>query len=628
MATVIDALILTLGLDPSDYIKKGKQVDDAGKKMSDNLISRTKAVESETKKASAVFSELRTDVLALMAVFLGGRGLEEFIKDISFADAQMARVAKTTNMSVQELSQWKGAADLAGGSGESLIGTLQGLSDQYNQWQLTGESSIAPALRALQTINPNLRLDKNGHMADLGQFLLQLSDTVKNMPAGRARSLLQMLGIDSDTINVILQGRAALSGYLDEVKKLQGPVEQSALAGKKLQTAYAEAKVSFEGAGRVLLVQIAPALIEVLHLLRDFGLWAQQHPKAIEAAFWAMTTAVLALSAALTVNLARLALSQVAGAFGLIIGVIRTLLLWMSVLTVDALPALSAAFYAMDTALAANPIGAIVLAVAALAGAAYLIYEYWGPIKGWWHDLWASMGVDVKKVNEILRNAAEMALLVLPGGSALAFQMMAEDAKGGDKGAAGGAPAATTQAPNLAAAIAAFGGAAQSGAAGSGLNETSAQSFLRENFPGVRITGGQRTAERNAQLTGSAKNSMHISGQAVDFVLPTGVSAASVKAALIAAGFPVTEFFNEGRHGEQGPHVHWGWGQKGGRHIAVPRGGARGPVASGGTTVHQDNRTGPITIHTAATDAAGTGRAVRRELQTHAMAAQANTGLA
>lgn len=626
-ATVIDSLVVALGLDPADYEKGAKKADDADRKLTDNVISRTKAVEAETKKASAVFSELRTDVLALMAVFLGGRGLEEFIKDIGFADAQMARVAKTTNMSVQELSQWKGAADLAGGSGDNLIGTLQGLSDQYNQWQLTGESSIAPALRALQTINPNLRLDKNGQMADLGQFLLQLSDTVKNMPAPRARSLLQMLGIDGDTINVILQGRAALSGYLDEVKKLQGPVEKSAAAGKKLQTAYAEAKVSFDGAGRALLVQIAPTLIEVLHLLRDFGLWAQQHPKAIEAAFWAITTAVLVLSVALGINLGRMAVMQVVGSFSLLLGVIGKLLQWFAVLIVDALPALADAIFGVGVAIEATPIGWFLTGLAAIAGAAYLIYEYWGPIKGWWHDLWASMGIDVEKVNTILRNAAEMALLVLPGGSALAFQMMAEDAKGGDKGAAGGAPSATTQAPNLAAAVAAFGGAAQSGAASAGLNETSAQSFLRENFPGVRITGGQRTAERNAQLTGSAKNSMHISGQAVDFVLPTGVSAASVKAALIAAGFPVTEFFNEGRHGEQGPHVHWGWGQKG-KHIAVPRGGARTPVASGSTTVHQDNRTGPITIHTAATDAAGTGRAVRRELQTHAMAAQANTGLA
>ena len=43
---------------------------------------------------------------------------------------------------------------------------------------------------------------------------------------------------------------------------------------------------------------------------------------------------------------------------------------------------------AFNLALATNPIGAVILGMTALAGAAYLIYRYWEPIKGFFKGLW------------------------------------------------------------------------------------------------------------------------------------------------------------------------------------------------------------------------------------------------
>lgn len=50
-----------------------------------------------------------------------------------------------------------------------------------------------------------------------------------------------------------------------------------------------------------------------------------------------------------------------------------------------AFPIVSGGIRAIGLAMAANPIG---VAIAAIAGAAYLLYEYWGPIKGFFVDLW------------------------------------------------------------------------------------------------------------------------------------------------------------------------------------------------------------------------------------------------
>jgi len=64
--------------------------------------------------------------------------------------------------------------------------------------------------------------------------------------------------------------------------------------------------------------------------------------------------------------------------------------------------AVTAAQWLWNAALTANPIGVVIMAVAALAGAAYLIYENWEPIKAWFADLWDSItGFCGKAMNEI-----------------------------------------------------------------------------------------------------------------------------------------------------------------------------------------------------------------------------------
>lgn len=80
-------------------------------------------------------------------------------------------------------------------------------------------------------------------------------------------------------------------------------------------------------------------------------------------------------------------------------------------------------------------------------------------------------------------------------------------------------------------------------------------------FPGVRITGTGRSVATNNKV-GGAPNSMHLDDKAVDFVLPDGVTAAQAKAALIAHGYPVTEFLDEPAQNGQGAHVHWGFAPK------------------------------------------------------------------
>jgi hypothetical protein len=93
--------------------------------------------------------------------------------------------------------------------------------------------------------------------------------------------------------------------------------------------------------------------------------------------------------------------------------------------------------------------------------------------------------------------------------------------------------------------------------------EDDAREAIQTIAPGATITSQARTPEHNAKVGGVA-DSMHLGAQATDIVLPKGVTASQLKAQLIAQGYPVTEFLDEGTH------VHWGWGPKGGNPGTVP----------------------------------------------------------
>jgi len=89
-----------------------------------------------------------------------------------------------------------------------------------------------------------------------------------------------------------------------------------------------------------------------------------------------------------------------------------------------------------------------------------------------------------------------------------------------------------------------------------GPNEEDVQNTIKELVPGIVITSGLRTPEHNQEV-GGVPNSQHLSGKAVDIVLPKGTSFSEFKDQLLQSGVKPTELINEG------DHIHVAWGPKG-----------------------------------------------------------------
>jgi hypothetical protein len=359
MANIIDAFLVTLGLDAKGFSDGQKKVEEGQKKLVDNSDRTSKQMDDHSKKVAEGIVGIRNQVVGLFAAFTAGRGLKDFIEDLTKSDSALGRTANNIGISVGQLSAWQGVAERAGGSAAGITGSLQGLSQQFQQLSLTGQSAVVPYFRAIGVA----MADSTGKMRPMNDILLDLSDKLKGMDPAKAQAIGKGLGLDEGTVNVLMQGRDAIAALLAEQERLGHANDEDAAQAAKRLSAFKGLGQAADDLGRKLLTSLTPAILAVTDALTDFTEWAKEHPKTVEAAFIAITAVVTALSAAITIGLVGPAVIAGIGSLTAAISI------------------LSGAFATMGALMFANPIGIIVLAATAAGVAAYELYKHWDAVK-------------------------------------------------------------------------------------------------------------------------------------------------------------------------------------------------------------------------------------------------------
>jgi hypothetical protein len=260
-ATVIDSLVLELGLDPRKFTEGQRDALGALRKFQELAIAGGKQIESQGEKTAQFFSTLKRQVLEIGALFLGGRGAKEFLSYITNLDAATGRTAKTLDITAQELSAWQGAARQTGGSVETITGSLQGLSGEMQNLVLTGQASFLPLFNRLgiSVFNSNHQLKTSA------EILLELAKAMEGVDPARARALLSMVpGMNEQTINLLLKGRAAVEGYLDAARKAGVTTKEAAEQAEEYQKQLALVDQAATDLGRTLFNWVAPSITKVM----------------------------------------------------------------------------------------------------------------------------------------------------------------------------------------------------------------------------------------------------------------------------------------------------------------------------------------------------------------------------
>lgn len=255
MATVIDSMIVTLGLDNKDF-QQGMKDTEKGLSDTRKKTDRVgKDIAASGKDAAEFFGQMQRSAIKFFAVLTAGKGLINFTRDVVSTGANLSRLSKNLNISADTMHRWGKASELNGGSMEGFLGTLQNLGSQVTEIFMKGDSAITPYLRQLGVSVT----DAAGKAKPLTDILADIADsTEKAFPDRNQRySYLKQMGFDEGTINLIAKGGKELRSTL---AAQQGFSQKDADAAYKAEQTWIKAQQRLEKLTREMVIKVLPSL--------------------------------------------------------------------------------------------------------------------------------------------------------------------------------------------------------------------------------------------------------------------------------------------------------------------------------------------------------------------------------
>ncbi|EPY8418535.1 transglycosylase SLT domain-containing protein [Klebsiella pneumoniae] len=279
-ATVIDALLVTLGLDTSDFRKGQKDVSDDLKKQREDAKKTAKEMAEQGKKAAAFFGSIKTELLALTGVTVTAGGLMSLVKNTTSSLMDLSIQSKALGMSAKELDGWAKSAEAAGSSAEKITNVLKGFQDA-KQGATFGDFTnplyeVAPILRRLTGVEINTSKDD---VPTIARKVFSALQKVKN-PAMR-RVLAERVGIDDATLQRNQEGQFLPD--VDRLTKSSGITDASTKGAKEFTAAWAELNQNLDTTKNQFYTFLIPYVREFNGVLRDLSDWMKSHPKEMKA---------------------------------------------------------------------------------------------------------------------------------------------------------------------------------------------------------------------------------------------------------------------------------------------------------------------------------------------------------
>lgn len=297
MATIIDALLVTLGLDASAFDKgvekavqaqkkiegaavegaattekqekkteearkkrttqQGKEQAELEKKDKEAREKRGKDIEVKAKQAAQGFDKVRNQALALFSVFTAGVGIKSFIENAMSTAAGLDRMSANLGMSAKDLSMWQLANERAGGSVGGMTAQLKQASSDIAQFRMgLGLSESLQMSIRYGGINP-------AEVKDANDLLMKQADAlarINSRSPTEAMEAARRMGISEDTFNLLKQGSAAVEQQRLAQSKLAGEMAKNAPGAEAFRKKWNDLTHDFEA----MAIKVLPKLIPYL----------------------------------------------------------------------------------------------------------------------------------------------------------------------------------------------------------------------------------------------------------------------------------------------------------------------------------------------------------------------------
>ncbi len=362
MATIIDSLIVELGLSTKDVDAKAPGVRSKLadlEKAAGKTESGVKGIGKASKDTAGELTNLTAKMGSFLALIGGTVAVRSFLKDTIETNTQLYFLSRNLEMSTQKLFAWGAAAQEIGGSNGSVQNFMRTIASMPGELLLGRMPQLLPLFARLG-INFREPFD---------QIMVDLSKRFAGMDRKVAFSFGIASGIPEDVMNLLLQGPGAVQSSTSRTARFAPSGAETASAAQ-LKRQFTDLELLIVKIGYDILYKVTPGLETFLDYLQKIGDWAKSHET------------IVAIIAGVATGLAAIA--------GLAAGLAAVSLAWGALM-------------------GAMPVLAVVGVVTALAGALVLLwqdYKVWSEGGKSFFD-WTAFSRVIKSAADEVKNLAQ-----------------------------------------------------------------------------------------------------------------------------------------------------------------------------------------------------------------------------
>lgn len=297
MATVIESLIVTLGLDATNFRRgtadatrarntlgdtnrrQDAETSAREKKLAAEQARRGKEADARAKAMADGFRKVRNEALSLFALFTAGVGIKNFIANTVESAVQLGYLSQNLKVSIESLQAYGRAAERAGGTTEGAFAQLRESADSL--------AALRSGLGPNEGMQWFFRMGgSSDDLKDGNTYLMARAKIVHDMfsvDPQRAMLISKQMGISEDQFNLIKQGPDAIKALTDAQMKNSAISAKDAAGALELKNKWLDFSQAMTATGTKILVALIPAFSQLMNWLQTVAGWVTDNKDLIGA---------------------------------------------------------------------------------------------------------------------------------------------------------------------------------------------------------------------------------------------------------------------------------------------------------------------------------------------------------
>jgi soluble lytic murein transglycosylase-like protein len=259
--TVIDELVILIGLDPKKFTEGQKKAAESLNALKKDAKDTGEEVSKSSDKGSNALAALGRRVITVAALFKLLSYTTKGILEASKATYDLSNSARGLDIAANKLRNFENVAEIFGGTAEGARKSIEGFHKAI--FALSVQGQMSEQLQMLARLGVSFQ-DAQGHMRDFKDIYLDTADKIVQFrqqtgaTEGEAMEYLRASGFDDGLARAALGGRAGAEAALarQEARRQVGAADIAAAtaneqamasAGQAKETAFTAAQTKATG---------------------------------------------------------------------------------------------------------------------------------------------------------------------------------------------------------------------------------------------------------------------------------------------------------------------------------------------------------------------------------------------